>query len=65
MKTITREELQDTVDRYNGERELLPNEDIMTVGEMADIEGMVVVDCPHITACTVCQHYESCGGYSG
>lgn len=42
MKEISLEELEDMVDDYNGE--LVDKEDTITLEEMANIEGLVVID---------------------
>ncbi len=65
MKTIMRQELQQIVNNHNSDENLLCGEALMTPGEMAMIEGLVVVDCPHTAACVICDHYDGCGGYNG
>jgi len=62
MKTIARQELGDIVNRYNS---MVPSVEHITAGEMVDIEGLVVVDCPCMTACMACDQYDECGGYNG
>ncbi len=54
MRYATSRQVQELVDSYNSSANLVPGEKPITVAEMCEVEGIIIVECPHPVACEDC-----------